>query len=77
LIESWTHHKICMYILNLICSFLLQIGHLGDLPNQPIANYETCEEFLKKAHHVLLEVGRLSSLPLLSPTLWTDPFTSL
>ncbi|XP_064650271.1 multifunctional methyltransferase subunit TRM112-like protein [Lineus longissimus] len=32
------------------------IGHLGDLPKEPVEHYGTCEEFLKKAHHVLLEV---------------------
>lgn len=39
-------------------SFLyLQLGHAGDLPKSLIEDYENNEEFLKKVHHVLLEVG--------------------
>ncbi|GLH14059.1 Trmt112 protein [Gryllus bimaculatus] len=32
------------------------IGHSGDLPQQLMEDYENNEEFLKKVHHVLLEV---------------------
>lgn len=32
------------------------IGHLGELPAEPIPDYESNEEFLKIVHHVLLEV---------------------
>ena len=32
------------------------IGHLGELPPEPAPDYENNEEFLKKVHHVLLEV---------------------
>lgn len=36
------------------------IGHLGDLPLEPISDYENNEDFLKKVHHVLLEVDVIS-----------------
>lgn len=41
-----------------ICVFLicLQLGHAGDLPQALIQDYENNEDFLKKVHHVLLEV---------------------
>ncbi|OXU24748.1 hypothetical protein TSAR_000077, partial [Trichomalopsis sarcophagae] len=32
------------------------VGYAGDLPPQLIQDYENNEEFLKKMHHVLLEV---------------------
>lgn len=32
------------------------IGHLNDLPKSVIPDYEGNEDFLKKVHHVLLEV---------------------
>uniref|UniRef100_A0A023F4E5 Multifunctional methyltransferase subunit TRM112-like protein n=1 Tax=Triatoma infestans TaxID=30076 RepID=A0A023F4E5_TRIIF len=32
------------------------IGHAGDLPKSLIENYENNEEFLKKVHHILMEV---------------------
>ncbi|XP_035685671.1 multifunctional methyltransferase subunit TRM112-like protein [Branchiostoma floridae] len=32
------------------------IGHLGDLPRELMPEYESNEEFLKMAHHVLMEV---------------------
>ncbi|XP_075426167.1 multifunctional methyltransferase subunit TRM112-like protein [Ascaphus truei] len=32
------------------------LGHLSDLPRQLQAGYENDEEFLRKVHHVLLEV---------------------
>lgn len=38
---------------------ILQIGHVGDLPKSLIENYESNEEFLKKVHHVLMEVSEL------------------
>lgn len=39
-------------------SFLyFQLGHAGDLPKSLVEDYENNEEFLKKVHHVLLEVG--------------------
>lgn len=37
-----------------------QMGHAGDLPPQLIENYENNEEFLKKMHHLLLEVNIIS-----------------
>lgn len=33
-----------------------QVGRSGGLPDELIPDYEKDEEFLKKAHHVLLEV---------------------
>jgi len=35
---------------------MLQIGHLGELPKQIPSEVEKNEDFLRKAHHVLLEV---------------------
>ncbi|XP_012064116.1 PREDICTED: multifunctional methyltransferase subunit TRM112-like protein [Atta cephalotes] len=32
------------------------IGHVGELPQILIEDFETNEDFLKKAHHILLEV---------------------
>ncbi|KAL6443457.1 hypothetical protein ACFW04_002950 [Cataglyphis niger] len=32
------------------------IGHVGELPQILIEDFETNEDFLKKVHHVLLEV---------------------
>ena len=36
--------------------FSLQVGHSSELPSTLVDDYESNEEFLKKAHHVLLEV---------------------
>ncbi|KAF0306800.1 Multifunctional methyltransferase subunit TRM112-like protein [Amphibalanus amphitrite] len=36
--------------------YSFQVGHKGDLPGAVDQDFETNEEFLKKAHHVLLEV---------------------
>lgn len=35
---------------------LLQIGHVGELPQILIEDFELNEDFLKKVHHILLEV---------------------
>ncbi|KAJ1108533.1 hypothetical protein NDU88_005909 [Pleurodeles waltl] len=32
------------------------LGHLSDLPRELVADYESNEDFLRKVHHVLLEV---------------------
>ncbi|XP_015272326.1 PREDICTED: multifunctional methyltransferase subunit TRM112-like protein [Gekko japonicus] len=32
------------------------LGHRSDLPSEPIPDYEKNEEFLRKVHHVLMEV---------------------
>ena len=32
------------------------LGQLGDLPHALVDNYETDVDFLRKAHHVLLEI---------------------
>ena len=40
-----------------LCRAAEQLGHLDDLPTSVPDNYESNVEFLKKAHHVLLEVG--------------------
>ena len=34
----------------------LQLGQLNDLPNELVPDYEKNEEFLRKVHHVLMEV---------------------
>ena len=34
-----------------------QLGHGEGLPENPPEKYESQEDFLKAAHHVLLEVG--------------------
>jgi multifunctional methyltransferase subunit TRM112 len=44
---------VCMYIHK---NDLLQIGHVGELPQILIEDFESNEDFLKKAHHVLLEI---------------------
>lgn len=41
--------------------FLPQLGHLHDLPTELTADYEKNEDFLKKAHRVLLEVKLLTA----------------
>ena len=35
----------------------LQVGHAGGLPDAVPDDFEANEDFLKKAHHVLLEVS--------------------
>jgi len=37
--------------------FFKQIGHLGELPKEVPPEAEKNEDFLRKAHHVLLEVN--------------------
>lgn len=37
--------------------FVFQIGHGNGLPEELIEDYEENEEFLKKIHHVLMEVS--------------------
>ncbi|XP_070543695.1 multifunctional methyltransferase subunit TRM112-like protein [Ptychodera flava] len=32
------------------------IGHLGDLPAEPVEDHDSNEDFLKEAHRVILEV---------------------
>merc|ERR1712003_49515 len=39
-----------------LCRAAEELGHLNDLPKMVPDNYENDEEFLKKAHHVMLEV---------------------
>lgn len=39
------------------CLFCAQIGHGDGLPEDLRDNYEDDEEFLKKAHHILMEVS--------------------
>jgi len=39
-----------------LCRAAEQLGHLEDLPKTCPENYESDIEFLKKAHHVLLEI---------------------
>ncbi|NWS85566.1 TR112 protein, partial [Toxostoma redivivum] len=33
-----------------------KLGHPSELPPEPVPNYEGGEEFLRRLHHVLLEV---------------------
>ncbi|NWT15461.1 TR112 protein, partial [Vireo altiloquus] len=33
-----------------------KLGHPSELPPEPVPNYEADEEFLRRLHHVLLEV---------------------
>lgn len=42
-----------------LCRAAEELGHLNDLPKMVPDNYENDEEFLKKAHHVMLEVNSL------------------
>jgi len=37
--------------------FLFQIGHGNDLSDELIDDYEDDEEYLKKVHHLLMEVS--------------------
>ena len=39
-----------------VCRAAQQLDQLGDLPTTLSQEYENDQEFLKKAHHVLLEV---------------------
>lgn len=39
---------------------IFQVGQLNDLPQTVVDDYEGNEEFLRKAHHVLLEVEVIS-----------------
>jgi len=42
------------------CCFKFKIGHLGDLPKEVPSEVASNEDFLRKAHHVLLEVNFLT-----------------
>jgi len=37
--------------------FIFKVGHLGELPKEVPTEVEKNEDFLRKAHHVLLEVN--------------------
>nr|SVE76177.1 EOG090X0LTV [Daphnia hispanica] len=39
-----------------LCKAAENLGHLDDLPLAVVDDYENNEEFLKKAHHVLMEI---------------------
>ncbi|XP_015914127.1 multifunctional methyltransferase subunit TRM112-like protein [Parasteatoda tepidariorum] len=45
---------------DVVCSTAESIGHLNDLPKTLPTNYDIDEEFLRAAHHVLLEVEVVS-----------------
>ncbi|XP_037080278.1 multifunctional methyltransferase subunit TRM112-like protein [Pollicipes pollicipes] len=45
---------------DVLCKTAEEVGHKGDLPATLDQDYETNEEFLKMAHHVLLEVEVMS-----------------
>jgi len=38
------------------CFCIFQLGHTDELPPTVVDDYENNEEFLKKAHHFLMEV---------------------
>lgn len=42
--------------LSVVLFIFSQIGHVGELPETLVEDFEANEEFLKKVHHVLLEV---------------------
>ena len=42
------------------CCFNVKIGHLGDLPKEVPTEVASNEDFLRKAHHVLLEVNTVT-----------------
>ena len=46
-----------------LCRAAEELGHLDDLPTTVPDNYESNVEFLKKAHHVLLEVSQQQFCP--------------
>ena len=52
---GWFRH--CQYF------HLFQVGHKGDLPGSVDQDFEANEDFLKKAHHVLLEVSFSENVP--------------
>jgi len=41
--------------------FKFKVGHLGELPKEVPPEVEKNEDFLRKAHHVLLEVNFFSA----------------
>lgn len=56
---------------NNACNILLkQIGHAGELPQTLIQDFETNEDFLKKVHHVLLEVEVINGDRSVMPRVW-------
>lgn len=44
------------------CLLHTQLGYGSGLPPSPPVEYETNEEFLKAAHHVMMEVIKLASV---------------
>lgn len=48
-----------MFVFLTIMYCYHQVGRSEGLPNEVIPDYESNEEFLKKVHHVLLEVCTL------------------
>nr|CAG4651521.1 EOG090X0LTV [Simocephalus serrulatus]SVE94656.1 EOG090X0LTV [Simocephalus serrulatus] len=43
-----------------LCKAVENLGHLNELPPSVVEDYENNEEFLKKAHHFLMEVEVIS-----------------
>nr|SVE70836.1 EOG090X0LTV [Daphnia similis]SVE71467.1 EOG090X0LTV [Daphnia similis]SVE72100.1 EOG090X0LTV [Daphnia similis] len=39
-----------------LCKAAENLGHIDDLPSAVVDDYENNEEFLKKAHHFLMEI---------------------
>ncbi|XP_050438723.1 multifunctional methyltransferase subunit TRM112-like protein [Adelges cooleyi] len=54
----------------------IQAGHGNDLPQELIENYEKNEEFLKKIHHVLMEVEIINGFLICPETGRKFPITS-
>ncbi|RZF33707.1 hypothetical protein LSTR_LSTR007735 [Laodelphax striatellus] len=46
----------CLKGVNVGYPLKIVLGHVGELPQALIEDYESNEDFLKKVHHVLLEV---------------------
>ncbi|GFU03942.1 multifunctional methyltransferase subunit TRM112-like protein [Nephila pilipes] len=45
---------------DVLCAAAETVGHLNDLPRTVSPQFENDEEFLRKAHHVLLEIELIS-----------------
>ena len=48
---------LCKIFTEMLFVFKFKVGHLGELPKEIPPEAEKNEDFLRKAHHVLLEVN--------------------
>jgi len=58
-VRTERHDPWVLVIFNSTCTCIytsFQLGHAEDLPKELIPEYDSDEDFLRKAHHVLLEV---------------------